>query len=180
MHGKNILTTVYPKKGTMEKTSGYQEAYYPLEEVQEDTYHAIHEAFQASGRDIWIIKSMTSVGKTTSYLKLMRENPMDRFLIAAPTNLLKDEIYTKAGKMGIEARKTPSLEQIRDEIPDSIWKHIEKLYKGGQYSQVHPYIYETLKKKSIPCLLEYMEEREALKNWNGSVITTHRYLLRNC
>lgn len=177
MHGKNILTTVYPKKGTMEKTSGYQEAYYPLEEVQEDTYHAIHEAFQASGRDIWIIKSMTSVGKTTSYLKLMRENPMDRFLIAAPTNLLKDEIYTKAGKMGIEARKTPSLEQIRDEIPDSIWKHIEKLYKGGQYSQVHPYIYETLKKKSIPCLLEYMEEREALKNWNGSVITTHRYLL---
>lgn len=177
IHGKNILTTVYPKKGTMEKTTGYQEAYYPLEEVQEDTYHAIHEAFQASGRDIWIIKSMTSVGKTTSYLKLMCENPMDRFLIAAPTNLLKEEIYEKAVKMGIEARKTPSLEQIKDEIPDNIWKHIGKLYKGGQYSLVHPYIYETLKKKSIPCLLEYMEEREALKSWNRSVITTHRYLL---
>lgn len=176
IHGKNILSTVHPQRGIMEKISGYHEEFYPLEEVQEDTYHAICDAYHASGNGIWIIKSMTSVGKTTSYLKLMQENPGDRFLIAAPTNLLKDEICGKARKMRMKVKKTPSLEQIKDELPDKMWKHIRKLYKSGQYRCVHPYIYETLKKKNIPCLLEYIEEREALKNWNGSVITTHRYL----
>ena len=177
IHGKNILSTVHPQRGIMEKISGYREEFYPLEEVQEDTYHAICEAYHASGNGIWVIKSMTSVGKTTSYLKLMQENPGDRFLIAAPTNLLKDEICGKARKMGMKVKKTPSLEQIKDEIPDKVWKHIGKLYKSGQYRSVHPFIYEILQKKNIPCLQEYMEEREALKSWEGSVITTHRYLL---
>jgi hypothetical protein len=42
---------------------------------------------------------------------------------------------------------------------------------------VHPYIREVLKKQDIPCLREYMEEREKIKDFDGSVITTHRYLL---
>lgn len=63
-----------------------------------------------------------------------------RFLIAAPTNLLKDEIFNKAKRIGIDVCKTPSLEQIKDEMPEKVRKRIEKFYRGGQHRAVHPYI----------------------------------------
>jgi hypothetical protein len=107
----------------------------------------------------------------------MAENPNSRFLIAAPFNILKDQIYKDAKKRGINVMKTPSLEEIKDEIPDKVWKHIASLYKNGRYRSVHPYICRVLKKKKIPCLREYMETREQLKTFEGSLITTHRYLL---
>ena len=100
-----------------------------------------------------------------------------RFLIAAPTNLLKNEIYLKAKKMGVNVRKTPSLEEIKDDIPRKVWKRIQRYYAAGQYGFVHPYIAETLKKEDIPCLREYMKEREEIKKFDGCIITTHRYLL---
>lgn len=177
VHGKNIILTVDVKRGTMEKVGGCHEEFYSLEDVQNDTYHAICRAYHAEDKQFQIIKSMTAAGKSTSYLKLMSENPADRFLIAAPTNLLKDEIYEKACRMGMNVKKTPSLEQIKDEMPDSVRATIERLYKAGRHKCVHQYIYEILKKKDIPCLRKYMKAREKLKVFDGNVITTHRYLL---
>ena len=176
-HGTNILSTVHPKRGTMEKVIGYKETFYPISEVEEDVYQAIHKAYCANDKKRYVINAMTSIGKTTSYLKIMSEYPTVRFLIAVPTNLLKDEVYDKAVRMGISICKTPSLEQIKNEIPDKVWNHIQQLYRGGQYRSVHPYIEETLKKKDIPCLREYLKAREELKSFSGSMITTHRYLL---
>lgn len=176
-HGTNILSTVHPKRRMIEQIPGYSEMFYPLEEVQEDTYTAICKAYCANNEQIHIVKAMTSVGKTTSYLKLMSENPTDRFLIAAPTNLLKDEIYDKAVKFNIAVSKTPSLEQIKNEIPSKVWNRIQRMYSSGQHRSVHPYIDEILKKKDILCLREYLKAREELKAFDGSIITTHRYLL---
>jgi hypothetical protein len=176
-HGTNILSTVHPKRRMIEKIPGYSEMFYPLEEVQEDTYTAICKAYCSNNEQFHIVKAMTSVGKTTSYLKLMSENPTERFLIAAPTNLLKDEIYDKAVKFNIAVSKTPSLEQIKNEIPSNVWNRIQKMYSSGQHRSVHPYINEILKKKDIPCLREYLKAREELKTFEGSIITTHRYLL---
>ncbi|SEJ71438.1 hypothetical protein SAMN05660742_114106 [Propionispira arboris] len=176
-HGTSILSTVCPKRGMIEKTPGYSEIFHPLEEVQKDTYNAISKAYCANNKQFQIVKAMTAVGKTTSYLKLMSENPTDRFLIAAPTNLLKDEIYNKAVRMNIAVSKTPSLEQIKNEIPSKIWNRIQRMYSSGLHCSVHPYINEILKKKDIPCLREYLKAREELKTFDGSIITTHRYLL---
>lgn len=176
-HGTNILSTVHPKRGVMEKLLNYSEEFYSIEEVQDDTYNAINEAFCANDAQFHIVKSMTGGGKTTSYLKLMSENPGGRFLIAAPTNLLKDEIYHKANELGIYVMKTPSLEQIKDDIPDNIWEHIQALYKRGKHRSVHKYIYKKLQKKDITCLKKYIEKRDALKDFSGNIITTHRYLL---
>lgn len=125
----------------------------------------------------YIIKALTGAGKSHSYLRLMAENPNDRFLIAAPTNLLKNEIYHKAHKMGIDAAKTPSLDEIKADIPSNIWHKIERLYKSGKHNAVQSYIDDVLSKKNIPCLKKYRAARNKLKTFNGSVITTHRYLL---
>lgn len=184
-HGMNILSTVRPKPGMMERIPGYSEEFYSLEEVQNDTYKAISKAYHAEDSNIHIIKSQTGAGKSYSYLQLMLENPDHRFLIATPTNLLKDEIYNKAKRMGIAVCKTPSLEQIKDEMPDKVRRRIEKFYRGGQHRAVHPYIESLIRptkenrlhKKPIPCLMKYMEERNVLRKFKGSVITTHRYLL---
>ncbi len=126
-HGKNILSTVRPKVGMMERIPGYYEEFYSIEEVQKDTYKAIRNAYLAEDNLIHIIKSQTGAGKSYSYLKLMGEKPGDRFLISAATNLLKNELYYKALKMGIKVRKTPSLEEIKYEIPHKVWKKIQRL-----------------------------------------------------
>lgn len=176
-HGTNILSTVRPKPGMMERIPGYSEEFYSLEEVQDDTYKAISKAYHAEDSMVHIIKSQVGAGKSYSYLQLMAENPDDRFLVAASTNLLKNELYHKAIQMDIEVCKTPSLDEIKDEIPDKVRRRIERFHQSGQHQLVHPYIEKVLKAKDVPCLRKYMKQREALRNFKGNVVTTHRYLL---
>ncbi len=176
-HCKNILKTVHTERGSMEKITGYHEEFVSMEEMQDDVYDAISNAFYAGGKKFYVIKAMTGAGKSYSYLKLMQENPDTRFIIAVPTNLLKGEIFRKAKNQGIKAMMTPSLEAIKERMPKKIWNHIQKLYKRGQHSSVHRYIEKCLKKKDIACLRHYMKRREKLKTFRGCVITTHRYLL---
>ena len=176
-HCKNILKTAHPERGSMEKIVGYHEEFSTMEEMQDDVYDAIRNAFYDNGKKFYVIKAMTGAGKSHSYLKLMQEHPDTRFIIAVPTNLLKNEILKKAKTSGLEVLKTPSLEEIKDEIPSGIWKQIQKMYKRGQHYLVHTYIQKELEKKDIPCLRKYMQKREKLKSWGGCIITTHRYLL---
>lgn len=176
-HSRNILNTVYTGRGSMERIAGYNERFSSIEEMQDDVYGAIRKALFSHDKKFYVIKAQTGAGKSYSYLRLMKENDETRFLIAAPTNLLKNELYEKAKKMGIKIIVTPSLEEIADEIPDRIWNHIQKLYKRGQHRLVHKYIQKELEKEDIPCLGKYMQKRDKVKKWKGCVITTHRYLL---
>jgi len=174
-HGTNMLAR--PKRNNVEKMQGYEEAFDTLEDVAEDVYQSIYNAYRSTDVMWYIIKAMTSSGKTTAYLRLIKENNNAVFLISALTNILKDEIYERAVAMGLNVMKTPSLEEIKDKIPDDVWRKIMWYYKNGLPFSVHLYIHDILQERNIPCLREYMYERERLKTFNGSVITTHRYLL---
>lgn len=176
-HAKNILSTVRPKRWRMERLPEQDETFYSIEEAQDDVFTAISAALDARNDDIYVVRGQVGIGKSSSYLRLISENPTSRFLVAAPTNLLKDELYDKAKGMGIEVKRTPSLEQIKDEIPEDVWSHIQKFYEIGQHRQVYPYIRKVLEAEHIPCLEKYMEKREELKKYRGTLITTHRYLL---
>lgn len=175
-HGKNMLTTVQLKRGELEKV-GQEEQYYSLKEVQEDVQQAIKRAYYKTCSHFQIIKAQVGIGKSYSYKKIMSENPQDRFLIACPTNLLKNEIYNDTLKLGIDVRKTPSLDEIIDVIPNEIKNKIQKYRIKGQHQLIHPYIQEVLKTTNEPSLKEYMKQREELRKSNSSIITTHRYLL---
>lgn len=176
-HGRNILTTVHSRRGSMEPIAGYHEEYCSMEEMQDDVYSTIHRALFTGDKKFSIIKAQVGAGKSHSYLKLMEKYSEYSFIVATPTNLLKREIYKKADKAGIDVRMTPSLEEIKDKIPLEIWDHIESLYKRGRNKAVQKYIYKRLEKEDIPCLKKYIEKRKELKNWDKSLITTHRYLL---
>lgn len=181
------MTTVRLRHGVMERVPGYHEEFVSLEEAQDDVYKATKDAIHAQDNKIHVIKGQVGIGKSYSYLKLMEVYSILRFLIAAPTNLLKDELYEKGG--GVQ--KTPSLEQIKAEMPSKVWGRIQEFHMRGQHRKVHLYIQNYLDKillmtdgkekekkmKKAACLLEYMNERKALRNYHGNIITTHRYLL---
>lgn len=176
-HKKNILSTAYMKRGTIERIPGYHEEYVSLEEMQNSTYEAIEDALLSPGYGIYVIRAMTGAGKSFSYLKLMRMYPNIKFLIAVPTNILKNQIYTEAKKDSDTVVRTPSLQEIRDEIPDDVLRQIDEYYNCGSYNKIHPYIREVLKKRHIRALAKYMEQRDRAYNAKGNVITTHRYML---
>lgn len=176
-HAKNILGTACSHRIPMEIDPNYNVKYYSLEEAQEDVYETIHSAYMRQDDLIHVIKAQVGIGKSYSYLQIMRENPDERFLIAAPTNLLKNELYAAAESKCIDVCKTPSLEEIKDEIPAKVWEKIQWFYRRGQHSKVHPYIQKVLESEDIPCLQEYMADRDKIRLAKGCIITTHRYML---
>ncbi len=176
-HTRNILTTAHPSRNLMEPDPNYDVSYCSLEEAQDDVYEVIHEAYAQDDNRIHIIKAQVGIGKSYSYLRIISENQDKRFLIAAPTNLLKNELYEKLKAMGINVCVTPSLEEIKNEIPSKVWKRIQWFYKRGQHRSVALYIKRHLENEDIPCLKEYMEQKERVRKSKGCLITTHRYML---
>lgn len=173
-HGENMLMTCKPKSHI--KLDGYCEEFVSIEEAVQDLKQYLRRAIEADDTNIHVIKAQTSIGKTYSYIKEMT-NSQQRFLIAASTNILKNEISARAKKEGAETIRTPSLHEIKDEIPDDVWNHIERLYQTGQYRKVHPYIKKVIEKNEIACLQEYMDKRQITRESNKHMITTHKKLL---
>ena len=176
-HARNILSSVHKSNALMEKADNYKEEYHPISEVEDDLMVELYAAFDSNDDNIHVIKAQTAIGKSTSFLRLMAENPDSNVLVAAPTNLLKEELFKKAQKNDINAMMTPSLDDIMDQLPNSLSHTIEKLYACGLGNKVHRVLKSVNEKKDIPCLKEYLEKRKQLLSYDGSLITTHRYLL---
>lgn len=176
IHGTNILTTIKPGRGCIERIGNYTEAYYPIEEVQEDLRKSLEQAVDADDDRWHIIKAQTSAGKTEAYLTLMKT--MDsNFLIVVPTNKLKRDVWKRAEEMGIELMVTPSLDELESEIPEDIWEHIKFLRETGQHKKVHPYVSKVAEEKGIGCLKKYLKKQKKFEAYTGHTVTTHRKFL---
>lgn len=172
-HGKNILSTVKLKSGTIEKLSECNEAFCSIKELQEDLAFNLNKAVSSDNMGWHIIKAQTAAGKTEAYLRLMSESGK-RFLIVVPTNKLKRDVEARAAKMGIYIKATPSLDEIKDEIPSYIWETIADLRRTGQHGEVYSYICGVSEEENIACLKKYIKEINSLENYEGNMITTHR------
>ncbi len=175
-HGANILSTVKPEHGEIERLADYTETYYSIEEVQEDLTKNLESAIDADDTRWHVIKAQTSAGKTEAFLNLM-ENSDLTFLVAVPTNKLKRDVENRANEKGIPLMVTPSLDEIKDEIPDDIWDEIEFLREIGQHKKVHPFINRMAEEEEITCLKEYLDKLKEFEEYEGNTITTHRKLL---
>lgn len=176
-HGKNILTTVSPKKGTIERLANYEEHYSPIEEVEKDLYDKLQSAINSHDTMWHIIKAQTSIGKTEAYLNLMKSMSDKRFLIAVPTNKLKQDVKSRADEKEIPLMTTPSLDEIKDELPDYVWEQIQLFRNIGQHLLVHSYLNKIAEKENSSCLKKYLKHQKQLEKYEGSLITTHRRLL---
>ena len=175
-HGKNILTTVKPERGTMERVSNYPEVYHSIGEVQEDLLKKIEQAIAADDKRWHVIKAQTAAGKTEAYLNLILTSGLT-FLIVVPTNKLKQDVKLRAVEKGIDLMVTPSLDEIKDEMPDYIWEQIESFRDTGQHSKVHPFISKAVEEEKIPCLEKYLKKLKKFETYEGNAITTHRRFL---
>lgn len=175
-HGTDILSTVTLKRGTIERLANYTETYYPIEEVQEDLKDNLRTAINANDTRWHIIKAQTAAGKTEAFLNLM-EHSERNFLVAVPTNKLKRDVESRANEKGIALMVTPSLDEIKDEIPNDIWDEIEFLREIGQHKKVYSYIRRMAEEEGIACLKEYLDKQEKFEDYEGNTITTHRKLL---
>ena len=100
-HSKNIITTLKTHKNKITVLSN-KINYISKDEARKELYYAVKEAISSNDNNIHIINAQTGIGKTHTYIKCIKES-YDNFIIAAPTNKLKDEIYTRLCKEGIKA-----------------------------------------------------------------------------
>ena len=90
-------------------------------------------AFRSCEKGIHLIKAQTGLGKTTAYIDLVRENPKNRFLVALPTNMLKEEVGRKLCTSGVPAADvfiTPSVNG-NSFFPDKIQKKISEIGRAS-------------------------------------------------
>jgi len=175
-HGRNILLTVKPERGTMERIANHTETYHTIEEVQNDLKQKLVQAIKSNDKLWHIIKAQTAAGKSETFLRLMASTRL-RFLIAVPTNKLKWDIKNRADEKGIELMVTPSLDEIKNEIPAYIWKHICHLRDTGQHSKVHPFIWRMAEEEGVECLQKHLQQQQKYEEHSGHTITTHRRFL---
>ena len=175
-HRKNMLMTSQVDRTLMERIPDYHETYYSLDEVHEDIRNKLDDAIRMEGNRLCVLVAQTGAGKSYAYLQAMENLPGERFLVAAPTNLLKNELYKKTSKEN-GVCVTPSLDEIKGEIPEKVARHIDKLYTIGETKEVRSYIERVSKKEECKILKEYTERRKKIARSKGSLITTHRYFL---
>lgn len=178
IHTTNILSTMKPPYGTMERIAGYEEKLYTLDESVSDLEKSILSAIAANDNMIHVIKAPTSTGKTEICLNIMQNSDLN-FLYANPTNILKDDVHRRAEEKGINALRTPSLhdKEMQAHIPHAVKHHIDHLYNSGRYRSVDHYISKVAAEQDIECLKEYLNEKNKFHKYKGHVIATHRKLL---
>lgn len=175
-HGTNILSTVKPKRGEIERLDNYIEVYHSIEEVQEDLVRNLTRAVYAKDKLWHVIKAQTAAGKTEAYLRIMKTQE-GKFLIVVPTNKLKWDVKKRADKMGIDIMVSPSLDEISDEMPEHIWEHIKFLRDTGQHTSVHSFISRMAEEENVICLKRHLKKQKEFESYVGNTITTHRKFL---
>lgn len=130
-HGETILSTLKPEYHTIERVYNYDHPLVGLEEASKDFSNKFSEALNSPKGGWHVIKSQTSIGKTKAIMQLINEANVN-VLVATPNNMLKQEEYRMAYKSFNQIAISPSLYEIQDELPEEVWKRIEKNLKTGK------------------------------------------------
>jgi len=181
-HGTNMISTWALRSGYMEKLADYEDVYVSLEYAYNDFRQRFRFALYSDLKKIFIIKAQTALGKTkviTEEIKnaTLNNAPSFRILIAVPTIELRKEISARLEAIGVEITESPSLRELKDELPVHIWEHIENLYTSG-ISPI-PFIKKIIAQNDPDCtdlFKEYLKDLDAFNNSEGHAITTHKRL----
>ena len=174
-HNENMILTVERVRARqMIKLKGYNPPYSNLEDAEIDLRNKVYSAMMEISPGITIIKAQTGIGKTNAYLELLQSS-QEPYIIAVPTDNLKEEIYQKAKNMGLSIEKTQSITQFR-EIPE-LWNKIQYLYKQGAGKLVTPFLEYWNKKHGDPQVKEYLKSLKKIFSGSHHIVTTHARLI---
>lgn len=182
-HGGTIVDTlardrkVYYKGGT---------EYYPLEEAFACMRQNLRQAYRMGGEGIHLVKAQTGIGKTAAYIDLIKEERGAKFIIAAPTISLRDEIYGRMVKKGVPEDEIFLTKNINGNpfIPGDVQKAYVEAHERGEHDLPKKIIqdyYEKIRENADmgmaaeECRL-YLEGMQALKG-ERIIVTTHAYFV---
>lgn len=156
--------------------------YGTLEEAEENLKNNLELAMQSKIKGIHLIKAQTGLGKTTAYIQYIEQHPKQKFIIAVPTNIIKDEVSKKLRDKGISVFVTPS---VRDNylIPKHIQDQIMQLHEMGIHDKVKSVMreyYEEIKDSCETAVkMECLKILEDMNGYNDEqvIVTTHAYYL---
>lgn len=165
----------------------YDEIYYPLEEGVVCVSDALEQAYRTYGSGIHLIKAQTAIGKTTQYINLIKKHIEERkFLIALPTNILKQQVNAdllKAGidkddvfvtaSMGEEPLLYEEAELIQGNHEQGLHNEKMKILKEV-YEEIKDDPFQKIKLEACERILKGLDE---LKN-QRIIVTTHAYLMQ--
>lgn len=165
----------------------YREAqkYYSLDEASKCLRTNLENAFQSTMKGIHLIPAQTALGKTTAYIQMVKKYKGIKFLIALPTNILKNQVWEELYReIPGDVFVTPSIhgnalisEEIRNKIS---WFH--KVGLHNKTKKVMKDYYE--KVKDDPDMKAVAQEcQKILKGFRAIkdervIVTTHAYFLQ--
>ncbi|MCD8117943.1 MAG: DEAD/DEAH box helicase family protein [Lachnospiraceae bacterium] len=123
--------------------------YCSLEEAQEAFQRNLIEATEANDNFIHLIKAQTALGKTESYTRLIARMKNRKFIIAVPTNDLKDEICDRLRRVGVSREdiyETPSLRDCHSMVDVDIRKKYMAYKDKGLHREAKKVLVDYLKK----------------------------------
>ena len=163
-----------------------QEEYVPIEEAEKCLRENLYNAFYSLDLGMHLIRAQTGLGKTREYARLIADHPESRFLVALPTNQLKEDVKITLVKNGMLERDifiTPSVHGNAF-IPYKIQELISEMHNRGIHNMTKEIIrtyYEKVKADPHERKVAEMECEKIMAGINGAgdarvIVTTHAYL----
>jgi hypothetical protein len=153
-----------------------EKEYCTLDETVAELQENLEKAINSSRNQINIIKAQTAIGKTYCYVNLIK-NSDKKFIVAVPTNILKEEVYNRLKYAGVEGVvKTASISTL-EQRNDEIGEKVRELNSLGAYNDLIEYLKKEAKNDK-EYLLDYIKPLEQYGTDDVRVIvTTHKKFL---
>ena len=174
-HSANMINTVKTQQHSVTKFK--DKKYFSIDEAFSDLKIKLNNAIESNENKITVIKAQTALGKTHCYVNLVK-NSDKLFVIAVPTNILKDEVYERLISEGVNgAVKTYSIQEV-EEMQNEIGCYVKKLNSLGAHKDVVEYLKKIAKEENNPHYLDYIKPLcDYYTEGTKVIVTTHKKLM---
>lgn len=163
-----------------------EEVLYTIEEAVNCLTENMERALSSPEKGIHLIKAQTGIGKTAVYIKLVKNSPANKFIVALPTNRLKEEVYGRFLAAGIHRDDIFMTKSVHGNplIPLEIGERISRCHDRGLHNLTNRILGEYCDEiKNDPNKAAVRKECEQLIEGLSAIkeeriiVTTHSYLL---
>lgn len=163
-----------------------KETYVTVDEAEKCLRKNLHNAFCSTESGMHPIRAQTGLGKTEEYVKMIADNPAGRFLVALPTNQLKEEVKKRLVNHGVPEEDIFMTASVHGNvfIPPEIQAQISGMHNRGIHDMTKEIINDYYEKIKADPLERKAVEEECEKILAGIkgvkdervIVTTHAYL----
>lgn len=176
-HAANMLLTAKTNRNSVVKLKPPE--FCNIEEAEKEVKDALYKSVYDTHDGINIIKAQTAIGKTANYVELIK-NSSKKFIIAVPTNILKDEVHQRLVAEGVtgvvKTKSVRTLEEMESEFGEAVKAYNEL----GAYCDLIKYINKAAKEEDKEYLLEYIKPlADYCNEENRVIVTTHKKFINN-